>query len=263
LIDLHNHLLAGIDDGSRDMAETIAMCRIAALDGIREIVATPHFIDGEYTNDPERIAESVGILNERLDRKGIDLRICPGMEVPILPGIPDLLDNGRIMTLNNGRYLLVELYRNTAPALFERLVHELGKRDRAIMLGHPEKNTAIQRDPDYLFEIMRQFGRDRFLVQIAGDSLTGHAGPVVSETARTLLRSNLAHVIASDAHSPILRPPRLSEPVIVAASIVGRERARGMVSDVPRAVLDGTDLPDQPEPRRTGRARRIFGLLGR
>ena len=253
MIDVHNHLLAGIDDGSRDMAETIAMCRVAALDGVREIVATPHFIDGEFINDPAEIIDSVAVLNERLAGKGIELLVYPGMEVPVLPDMPGLLDAKRIMTLNNGRYLLVEFSHDKAPALFERLVDALAQRGRGVILGHPEKNLAIQWDPDYLFRILRQFTKGEFLVQIAGDSLTGHAGPLVRKTARTLLKNNLVHIIASDAHSPFRRPPRLSEALSAASRIVGKERAWQMVSEFPQAVVHGADLPDQQEPTSTRR----------
>src|SRR5512140_203823 len=103
MIDIHNHVLPGIDDGAADMAESIEMCRIAARDGIKVIVATPHSFDGNRVTDPELIRRMVKDLNQALRAKGVDVKVLAGMETRVGPDLPELLSAGRVVPLNQGR----------------------------------------------------------------------------------------------------------------------------------------------------------------
>ncbi len=251
MIDIHNHLLARFDDGSRDMPETFTMCRVAALDGIRVIVATPHMMNLDSDESPESIREAVSRLNQALVQRGIPIDVMPGMEVLINASIPRFIAEGRILGLNDGRFVLMEFYPGVVPAGVDRLIRGIASLGYRTILGHPERNLAIQSDPSYVFDLVACFPKWELLVQISADSLTGQAGPFAQKTARTLLKNNLAHVIATDAHSPFIRAPRLSEALIVASDIVGRANARKMVWDIPMAVVGGKAFPDKwPEPRR-------------
>jgi protein-tyrosine phosphatase len=252
MIDIHNHLLPGFDDGSRDMPESLAMCRVAVQDGIRAIVATPHSGEDPGPDTRERVLAAVANVNRRIADKGMPLEVLPGMEVPVSPEIPELLADGRLLTLNRGRYLLVEFHPTQAPAGFENLVKRLRNTGHGVILGHVEKNLAIQNNPDYIFRVLREFTDQELLIQISADSLTGVAGAAALNTATLLLRNGLAHMIASDAHAPFLRGPRLSEAIIVATSLVG-PNARRMVWDIPYAVVYGSALPVLWEARTTRR----------
>jgi protein-tyrosine phosphatase len=120
-------------------------------------------------------------------------------------------------------------------------------------LGHAEKNLVIQDNPEFVCNVLREFADWELLVQVTADSLTGAAGTGALRAARILMTNGLVHLIASDAHSPFLRAPRLSEALVVAASLVGRERAHQMVWDVPRAVVHGSPFPNMWKPRTTKR----------
>jgi protein-tyrosine phosphatase len=253
MIDLHNHLLPGLDDGSRDMAEALTMCRVAVQDGIRTIVATPHLSDDPSVLDAEKIKATVGELNRRLASKGLPLEILPGMEVRIDQDIPELVADGKILPLNGGRYVLIEFHPGQIPVGFDNLVKELVISGHGAILGHPERNFAVQQNPEYIYRILSRLKEGELLIQVSADSLTGLAGPEALNTARVLLKNHLVHVIASDAHSPFLRSPRLSEAVIVAASLVGTEKARQMVWEVPLAVVHGQGHPQFCRPRTTTR----------
>lgn len=253
MIDIHNHILPGFDDGSRDMPETLAMCRIAVQDGVRTIVATPHSGEEPGPELRERILAAVANVNRRIASKGMLLEVLPGMEVPVSPEIPEFLADRRLLTLNRGRYLLVEFPSTQAPAGFANLVRRLKNIGHGVILGHAEKNLAIQRNPDYVFKVLREFTDQELLIQVSADSLRGAAGAEALETARLLMRNGLVHMIASDAHAPFLRAPRLSESIIVAASLVGPTIAHRMVWDIPYAVVYGSAFPVLREARTTRR----------
>jgi protein-tyrosine phosphatase len=248
MIDTHNHLLAGIDDGAEDIGETLKMCRMAVDDGIRVIVATPHSFDGKYVNDVDTIKSLVRDLNAQLTSIGLDLTIMPGMEVRITEDLPGLLADGKVLSLNEGKYILLEFHRSQIPAGFQNLVRDLAASGFSLVLGHPEKNTVVQSRPEYLFRLCRQFKPWEILLQVSADSLTGQNGFWARRVAITLVRHNLAHIIATDAHSSGRRAPRLSEAVDVASRLVGTENALRMVQDIPQAVLGGGAFPEPWEP---------------
>lgn len=248
MIDTHNHLLPGLDDGARDAHEMVEMCRIALQDGIEGIVATPHALDGRYANDPGTIKALVAALNEKFATLKTHLRIFPGMEVRVSPELIDNLVSGRALTLNEGRYLLIEFYTAQIPSGFENLVQRLVKMDLRPILAHPEKNPAIQRNPEYLFKLIKLFSPWDILIQLTASSLTGENGFWARRTSKILLKSNLAHLIATDAHNSRSRIPLLSKGVDAAARIIGPKRALKMVQDIPKAVLEGQPFPEDWEP---------------
>jgi protein-tyrosine phosphatase len=258
MIDTHNHLLPGIDDGAEDIEETLKMCRLAVDDGIRVIVATPHSFDGKFVNDVARIELLVRELNAELTSIGLDLTIMPGMEIRITGDLPRLVADGKVLGLNRGKYILLEFHPSQIPSGFENLARYLASSGYSLVLGHPEKNTMIQSSPEYLFRLCSQFKPWEVLVQVTADSLTGQNGFWARRTAITLIKNNLAHIIATDAHSSRRRVPRLSEAVGVASSLVGREHALRMVQDIPEAVLGRGVFPEPSEPTNPRRWWRVL-----
>jgi protein-tyrosine phosphatase len=258
VIDTHNHLLAGVDDGARDTSEMLEMCRVASADGIERVVATPHSLDGRYINEPASIRGLVLDLNERLDAAGLGLQVDPGMEVRVSPELFDSLDNSMILPLNEGRYVLLELHPLHFPAGFENLVRRFLDRGLRIILAHPEKNFAIQRNPELLFKLIGLFKPWELLIQVTAASILRRNGFLVSRLTRLLVKSNLAHLIATDAHDPTSRAPTLSKAVEVVARLAGEEKAAQMTRDIPQAVLDGKKFPEVWEPVNPHRWWRVF-----
>jgi len=244
MIDIHAHILAGMDDGPADLEESLAMCRVAVEDGIEVLAATPHSWNGQFTNYPAQILEKVQGLNAELKTLGLDLEILPGMEIRVVPHFGDLYSQGEILALNQGKYFLVEFHPFSAPPAFHALIGHLWSLGYGVILGHPEKNLAIQRNPQYVAALLAHFRSWEVLIQVSADSLTGEAGPDEARAARTLLKQGLAHIIASDAHGALKRSPRLSLAVRAAEEMVEPEWVRKMVWDVPLAVLRGAPFPD-------------------
>jgi protein-tyrosine phosphatase len=231
------------------------MARCAVEDGIHTIVATPHTLNGIYTNHIKEVASGVAALQEALFKDHIDLRLCPGADVYVCPHMLELIERGAAGTINDtGRYVLLELPSQTLPPGIKDEIFTLKVNGITPIISHPERNQVIQHDMDVLYELVYMGA----LCQVTAMSITGDFGGTVMECTERLLAHRLVHVIATDAHSLEGRPPVLSRAVEVAAEIMGSyEDAEHMVTDVPASILSG-DLPEIFEPLSIKRA---YGFL--
>jgi protein-tyrosine phosphatase len=245
MIDLHCHILPGIDDGPARPQDAVRMARKAVQDGIRAVVATPHGTDWEDVRaggEPALRAE-IARLQVELRREELELEILPGMEVHLLPETPAMYRDNRLVTLNSSRYILIEFPIHSFPLYAEDTLFELQLLHLVPVIAHAERYPALASKPE-LFERMVTRG---ILLQITAGSLLGHYGARARETAEMLIGRRMAHVIASDAHSVDRRPPILSGGLRRAAQLVGADIAREMVTTVPAAMLRNEEVT-VPEP---------------
>lgn len=250
MIDLHAHLLPGLDDGPATMEGAVALARAAAADGIGTVVCTPH-MDERRPITPARVRAGVEALTARLEREGIDLELRTGGEITLsfLPGMSDE-DLAAASLGGGGRWILIELRGGGWPlGLADRLA-DLEIRGFGVVFAHPERAEFVQRAPDRLHDLV---GRGA-LMQLNAGSLTGENGPRARIAAAALLRGGLAHVIATDAHSADRRPPELRAGLEAAARELGTgpEALAWMVDEGPRLVMEGRPV----RPPRLARARR-------
>lgn len=277
MIDLHSHILSGLDDGADTLEESIEMCRISYRDGVRIMVATPHTLNGVYTNDRETILTKVRELNAallelRISTPNSQLRtpnsvpqvphselctsqsaICnphsafqvfPGADVRFSEEIVHQLDRGNVTTIGDGkRFLSVEFPHQGIPYRAEDVLFQLMARGVIPVISHPERNLEIRERPKRYYEMVNK----GCLGQVTAMSLTGEFGNGIKRTVEKFIKKRLVHIIASDAHSTNGRSPILSEAVRVAERIVGEEEAWKMVTDYPKAILEGK-RPPVPEP---------------
>ena len=246
MIDIHSHILPGLDDGPQTMEESIRMCRIAYQDGIRTIVATPHTLNGVYQNGKSIILSKVEELCSELRTQNseLPLRILPGSDVHLCETTLQQVDQGEAVTIGDGgKYIMIEFPSQAIPYQAERVLFQLLGRGLIPIISHPERNLDIGRRPGRYDEIIKMgcFG------QVTAMSLTGEFGPKVRQWAEKLLKRWLVHFIASDAHSGNGRPPILSAAVKAAAKIVGKKEAEKMVTEYPKAILEGR-RPNIPDP---------------
>ena len=243
-----------IDDGARTIEEAVEMARIAAEDGIEYMVSTPHMFNGlSHNPEPPEIVARVAALNEAIKNSAI--QILPGNEVHISHEIADHVKNNRVTRINEQNYVLVELPAFTVPLGVEHLFHEIRQQGVQPILVHPERNAQIQAQPSILAEYIER----GVFVQVTAMSVTGEFGPAAQSTSEILLRHNCVHFLATDAHRPYRRPPILSKGRDAAAAIIGEERARALVEDNPRAVIEGASFPVlTPLPFEAATPRRSF-----
>ncbi len=266
MIDLHNHILYGQDDGAETLEESIAMCRISYHDGVRTIVATPHILPGIYENDRSTILSQVAQLNNALKKLSVQsseftgkdfgasthsrinasdlFEILPGADVHFSSDLLDRLERKEVVTVNDqGRYLMVEFESQGIPYMAEEALFQMLTKGIVPIISHPERNMEIGKKPKRYYEMVRM----GCLGQVTAMSLTGEFGPEIKRSAEKLLAKRLIHIIASDAHSPDRRPPILSAGVKAAEKIVGKEEARKMVTEYPKALIEGR-RPSIPDP---------------
>ena len=269
MIDLHDHILSGVDDGATTIEESLEMCRIAYADGIRTIVATPHTLNGIHQNDRSLILTKVRELNAALKHFQLqnpksrvanphsetpnskpesrnpksqtrkskpELTILPGADVHLSEQTIPQLDRGTVTTIgDNGKCLLLEFPFTGIPYGTEEVLHQLISRGIIPLISHPERNWEVNQNPRRYREMLRM----GCLGQVTAMSLTGGFGPRSKRLAEHLLSQGLVHIIASDAHSTDGRPPVLSPAVRAAAGIVGEAEALRMVTEYPQAILEG------------------------
>ncbi len=228
MIDLHNHILPGIDDGAADMDEAIAMAQIAVEDGIRTIVATSH-VRGDQAVSPAEIRKHVACFNDELRKRKVALRVLAGAEVYYEMPLDVFAAHGLAGTCS----VLLEFPHSRLPGTAESVVTALRHRGLLPIIAHPERNGTIIERPEMLLPLLQP----GVLAQITAASLTGEMGNDVQRCAVHLLRMGAVHLIASDAHSATRRPPRMGDGVKVAARIVGRSKAQDMVQATPQRVL--------------------------
>lgn len=245
MIDIHCHILPGLDDGAKDMEESVCMCAMAAEDGIEKIVATPHTMDGIYINKNQDVKHAVNVLNTVLIEKKIPLEILPGADVHVNIDLLELLKEGKASTINdNHHYLLLELPHQSVPPNIKDLIFDLTIHGITPILTHPERNMVLQNEIDTLYDLVLQ----GILIQITAHSLRGEFGPAAEKCCFELLKHNLVHVIATDAHSSTVRPPYLSYAFKKAAEIIDEKEALALVTSNPSAIIKGQNIPNLLEP---------------
>ena len=239
MIDLHCHILPGIDDGPELLDESIEMCRIAVNDGISKVVCTPHHVVGEYNNNRKKIIRCVKKLQASIDSEHIPLTLCPGCEIRFDLNLVEKIKAGELMAMNDsGRYITLELLGEALPRNIEEIISSLIFAGIIPIIAHPERNLVIRSNPEIIYRLV-QLGA---LAQLTASSLTGRLGSRIEKFSVFLLEHNLAHMLVTDAHSSRRRRPVLSEGLKRLKEIVGEKTAMEMVAAIPEKILNGEDI---------------------
>jgi len=246
MIDLHCHLLPGLDDGAQDLKEALEMVKIAERDGIRTIVATPHLFRSYFPRqDLCVIEEKRKELVQALEEEKVLVNILAGAEVHISHNLIDEIKKNRNhLVLHQSSYMFVEFPSDHVFSGTKKLFFELLSEGVVPIIAHPERNSVFVRNPLLLYELIEMGS----LAQANSGSFIGHYGRRIEESVFRLLELNLIHFISSDGHNSGSKAPRISEAMKQAESVVGKEKARILVLDNPQAVLDDAELPYHPDP---------------
>lgn len=245
MIDLHCHMLPGIDDGAADLEMALAMARMSAADGVRTIACTPHIYPGMYENTASGIRAALGAFQIELDERGISLRLVIGADVHLDPNLLGAIRAGRVPTLADSRYLLLEPPHHVAPPRFEESVFQLAAAGYVPVITHPERLTWIGEH----FEMFKRLVKAGAWMQVTAGSATGRFGRAPKYWAERMLNEGLVHILATDAHDPTRRPPLLAEGQHAAALRLGEAEAEHLVSTRPQGIVNNItpgDLPPLP-----------------
>lgn len=245
MIDLHAHVLPGIDDGPPDLEAAIALVRAAYADGTRTIVATSH-VNEQYRNDADTLAAKVAELRDGLAAAGVEVEILPGAEIA-LGRLADLGDDELDrLGLGGGPTLLLEPPLSQSAGDFDAPIYALLEAGRPIVLAHPERCPAFQREPERLTRLVASGAR----TSLTASSLVGRFGEHVARFSRRMLRDGLVHDLASDCHDLAGRRPEIATPLARAAAELPGLEVLGpwLTRDAPAALLAG-ERPGPPPAR--------------
>ena len=241
MIDIHCHILPGVDDGPKSWDVSTEMCRMAAADGITHIVATPHSND-RYSYDRAAHAAS---LNRLRELAGPTPELTLGCDFHLsYDNLQEVLNTPERYTIENSQYLLVELSDYSIPAQIGDCFLKLGDCGVTAIITHPERNTILRQNPQRVLEWI-ELG---CLVQVTANSLTGFWGQRVARVAAWLLEREAVHILASDAHDTQNRVPKLAQARDLVARALGHDVAHALVEANPRAIVSGQPLPYLPKP---------------
>jgi len=256
MVDIHSHILPGLDDGAQTEADSLALAKEAVKEGITKIIATPHHKNGLYHNEKDTIEKHVEYLNTLLNQHQIPLEVLPGQETRINGDLMQDLKEGKIQTLNNSKYLFIELPFTTVPRYTENLLFDLQVEGYVPIIVHPERNQQLLANPNQLYEMVRNGS----LTQITSGSLIGKFGKEVEGFSEQIIDANLGHFIASDAHDVKDRNFFLNQAYDKIADLYGAN-AKYTFMENANLVIDNLNVHRFEPVKISRRRKRFFGLF--
>ncbi|KHF38253.1 tyrosine-protein phosphatase [Halalkalibacter okhensis] len=256
MIDIHCHILPGVDDGPKTLAESLELAKLAESEGITTIIATPHHHHPSFHNSGPSVIRQVEELNEAIKQAQIGMTVIPSQEVRIHGDIIQHVDLGDVLPMApENSYILLEFPTNSVPHYAKKLFYDLKLQGITPIIAHPERNKAITEKPDILYD----FVKDGVLTQITASSVTGHFGKKIMKFTDQLIESNLTHFLASDAHNGKERPFRLREAYSVVEDRFGIEMVYQLKENAELLLNQQHVQAWPPEPIR--KKKRFFGIL--
>lgn len=239
MIDLHNHIIPKLDDGSKSLNMSLSMLNHASNQGMKAVVNTVHYqsprMDGK-TVEYNLVKNKLENLQIELDKNDIDIKLYMGAEVFYLPNLMELKDNP-LLTFGHGKYMLIEFPFDQVPNRCQDMFFKLKLSGVTPIIAHPERIKPIQKD----LSIVRQFIRGGCVIQVDAGSLTGSLGASAEKAALEILRQGCCHIIGSDAHDTERRNFLLGDALVIAEKIIG-PKAIDLVTTNPQKVIDGETI---------------------
>ncbi|WP_053218186.1 tyrosine-protein phosphatase [Virgibacillus senegalensis] len=254
MIDIHCHILPGIDDGAKHMEDSLEMAREAVAQGIHTIIATPHHLNGRYNNYKTDILGYVSQLNNRLQDENIPLTVLPGQETRINGNMVDHLEQGELLPLNGKGYVFVELPSDHVPRYTKQLLFDLQVQGFKPIIVHPERNRELIKDPDQLYE----FVKNGTLTQVTAASVVGKFGKTIRKFSQQLIEANLTHFISSDAHNTTNRGFCMQEAITEIQTIYGSSLVYYFMENAQLVAEGEVVVGDVPEKVKT---KKFLGLF--
>ncbi len=266
MIDIHTHILPGIDDGARNEEQVLALARAAQLEGITDIVATPHHANGAYWNIAADVRELTRRTGELLQQHGIPIALHPGQEIRVHAELLDNWEKRELLTLADTPYMLLEMPTAEIPSGMAELVYELTLQGVRPVIAHPERNEQAMREPVLLEELISLGAWG----QVTTHSLLGLYGRSIEKASWSMMRSGLVHLVSSDAHHAERRGFRLAAAYAAIAERLGEEWKAYFMQNA-ACLLAGDDLlgaerlqaAEASAGRPQGLLRSLFGRRGR
>ena len=260
MIDIHNHLLVSVDDGPSTEEEALDLLKQAKDNGISKIIVTPHHLSGDYFNEKSKTLSDLESLKSLIFDNNLEIEVFPGQEIRINGDLVDDLENGKNLTLNNSRYILIELPFTEVPSYIDKMFFDLQLKGYTPVIAHPERCRTIKKNPNILFELVEKGA----IAQITASSVVGSLGESMQEVSLEMIENNLIHFVGSDAHHAENRPFMLKE----AYEVIAKELGQTCVNDLQNnaeAILHNNEVkvkaPQKFEEKTKTKRKKFFGLF--
>ena len=233
MIDFHTHILPNIDDGARNIDETIQLMQEAQKAGFEAIISTSHYMEGYYeTNVPER-EMWVNVIYQKVQEENLNMKLYLGNEIYLSEDIISLLEEGKASTMNDTSYVLFEMPLNIEPLNLYHVVHDMLQYKLVPILAHPERYTFVQQTPELISELIEK----GVLMQCNYASIDGYYGKRAKVIAKKLLENNMVHFLGSDVHRPNTIYPRIPEILKKLTELIGKEKLEELTTTNPKLAL--------------------------
>ena len=244
MVDIHTHIIPSVDDGSIDISDSINILRNAKKSGYTAIVATPHYIEGSYIANNKEKNKLIEAIRSEAKIQNIDIEIYLGNEIFITENIEKLLNYGKVSSINNSRYILIELPRSGGTYGLQSCIFNLFSLGYIPIIAHPERYSFVQKNPNQLIDYIEQ----GVLFQLNSGSLLGCYGKSAHKTSKILLKHNMIHFIATDTHSSKSSSyDQTAEVYKLVSKLVGVENANNLMTQNPINVINnGKIVISQP-----------------
>lgn len=255
MIDIHCHILFGVDDGPKTLEESLQLARGAVKEGVSTIIATPHHKNGEYENNREDILKKTAKLNEILQKEKLPLVILPGQETRIHGEFLQAYENGELLTLNDQhKYIFVELPFGHVPRYTEQLLFEIELKGLVPIIVHPERNQGFMERPDLLYSLVKRGA----LTQVTAASVTGSFGGKIGKFTHEIIEANLTHFISSDAHNMKTRSLKMNKAYETIQQKYGSDTVCTFKENAALLVDGQNVIKDAPQ---RVKKKRLFGIF--
>lgn len=260
IIDLHAHLLPGVDDGAQSLADSIKLAEQGDLEGVEHLVLTPHHRNGQFVNRKADVIRFTDHLSEAYQQAGIKMQVYPSQEIRLTTSFMEDLYNDDLLSLDSeGIYYLIEFPTLEVPSFAKSLLDEMISMGMVPLIAHPERNHQLAKDLDLLYELIEM----GCLSQITSSCIAGYYGEGLQQTARQMIERNLAHVIASDVHHESFRPFNITGAFEQIAQDFGPEKVQYLQQNA-RDIFNGQIVNRLPAIGRASKRikrKKFFGLF--
>lgn len=243
MVDVHSHIVFGVDDGAKTIEDSIEMLKEAQKAGFTDVILTPHYIEGCYEVEMTTILEKIERIKEQLEKEKIPIQIYVGNEMYITSDIMTLMDTKKASTLNQTRYVLFELPMNTECVNLTEVVYQILSAGKIPIMAHPERYSWVQKDPNKLIPLIE----DGVLLQANYGSVLGQYGKTCKETVKILLEHQMIHLLGSDVHRPNHIYLKIEEAMHIIQKWIGEE-AYTYLSTVNAQKVLQDEVIDIPNP---------------
>ena len=245
MIDLHSHILPNIDDGARNIDETLNLIKEAEEVGFEGIVATSHYMEGFYETDIPEKEVWVNVIYKKMQEQNIKTKLYLGSEIYLSENTMKLLEGGKASTINDTSYVLFELPLNAEPMNLYDVIYEMLQNKLVPILAHPERYSYVQQDPELVYDLIQK----GVLMQANYGSIIGEYGKKAQITVERLLENNMIHLLGTDCHRQKTIYPKIPQILEELKTLVGVDKVEELSSTNPRLVLNNKRI-DVKEPNK-------------